>query len=449
MSKNLKRISSNIITIIIIIIAVFIYRKFDYNFFSKGITERGKTTFLRDEKIKYSKERSYKIINNDFSDAMFYKKIEVRPNTPYKVTCMIKTENVIGKDSNSMAGAQICLNRTEEHSKVLNGDNDWTKVEFLFNSKQNENIEVGFRLGGNLQNASGTVWFSDLEIEEGLQQDTSNWKFGCFILKNVEANINGKQENYIMTNHEIQTAEINIRKLKNSIKEISGNQMSIEYDVIEIMEPLTTLTYDETNGYYITEKDIYNLIQKYMEENEYDHIFVCTNLPLESQLTKNKNVCEWVGLGNMLYLGKGLSNIRILDNNKLATSSNFSEEVFLHEFLHTLERNSREYGYNIPDLHDYQVYNYKDERDNGLKKWYKAYMNKEIITKEGNYGLPSEIYKLQPAKSENFNYAIKLDRLDQPHNIIEEIKSIIYKISKVFSVKEQKVDEITLGGVSE
>ena len=65
---------------------------------------------------------------------MFFKEISVTPNTPYKVTCMVKTENVKNSDNNPMAGAQICVNRTEDHSIVLSGDNDWTKVEFMFDS---------------------------------------------------------------------------------------------------------------------------------------------------------------------------------------------------------------------------------------------------------------------------------------------------------------------------
>ena len=38
----------------------------------------------------------------------------------------------------------------------------------------------------------------------------------------------------------------------------------------------------------------------------------------------------------------------------------FPEEVFLHEFLHSLERNAQEYGYTIPALHDNEKYGYKD-----------------------------------------------------------------------------------------
>ena len=68
-----------------------------------------------------------------------------------------------------------------------------------------------------------------------------------------------------------------------------------------------------------------------------------------------------------------------------AYKSIFPEEVFLHEFLHTLERNSKEYGYEVPALHDYEKYNYSDDRYDGLRKWYIAYMNGMIKTNSRVY----------------------------------------------------------------
>ena len=351
--KNFKNIIYNIILIIILIVAFCIYRKYDYNFFSKGILEEGKTEFSRDFNIKYSKNRSYKIENNIANDAMFYKKISVRKNTPYRVSCMIKTENVIGKNDNPIAGAQICLNNTEEHSRVIQGTNDWTKIEFFFNSKCNTEVEIGFRLGGNFAKASGKAWFSDLKLEEGAKNEDNTWNFSCFILDFADLEFEGEKHKYEITNQEKSLVSINMKRLQNSIKQMSKNKMDIEYEIIEIKEPLTTISYDEENGYYISEKDVYRLIDRYQKEEEFDHIFVCTNLPLESELTHNKNICEWIGLGNMMYIGKGFSNIRIIPEQYIYSNNNtFPEEVFLHEFLHTLERNAEEYGYSRPALHD-------------------------------------------------------------------------------------------------
>lgn len=137
----------------------------------------------------------------------------------------------------------------------------------------------------------------------------------------------------------------------------------------------------------------------------------------------------------MDYYGIGFSNIRLPNDSqsyiyKYNTRINtFPEEVFLHEFLHSLERNAKEYGYSRPELHDYEKYGYKNEVLIGQKKWYTDYMNKDIIANEEKVGLPEEIYTLKPAKSSNFKYSYKLnDIFKEPENIVEEIREFMISI---------------------
>ena len=137
----------------------------------------------------------------------------------------------------------------------------------------------------------------------------------------------------------------------------------------------------------------------------------------------------------MDYYGIGFSNIRLPNVEKsyiykYKTGVNqFPEEVFLHEFLHTLERNAKEYGYERPELHDYEKYGYKNEKLYGQEKWYKDYMNKNIETSNGKIGLPEEIYSLKPAKTSDFqnSYLIKTV-FKQPTNFIEEIQEAVRKV---------------------
>lgn len=132
----------------------------------------------------------------------------------------------------------------------------------------------------------------------------------------------------------------------------------------------------------------------------------------------------------MDYYGIGFSNIRLPNDSKSyiykynSQTNQFPEEVFLHEFLHSLERTAKEYGYERPELHSYQDYGYKNESIIGRKKWYTDYMNKNIKTAQGNIGLPEEVYTLKPAKSINFNYSYDMEAFKQPENIIEEIREI-------------------------
>ena len=139
----------------------------------------------------------------------------------------------------------------------------------------------------------------------------------------------------------------------------------------------------------------------------------------------------------MDYYGIGFSNIRLPNDSRSyiykynSRINTFPEEVFLHEFLHSLERNAQEYGYDRPELHDYEKYGYENELLEGQKQWYTDYMNKEIKTTEGNVGLPAEIYTLKPAKNSDFDYSYKIeDVFKQPENIIEEIIEIFDNLGR-------------------
>ena len=120
--------------------------------------------------------------------------------------------------------------------------------------------------------------------------------------------------------------------------------------------------------------------------------------------------------------GIGFSNIRMsnLSNDytyKYDYRINvFPEEVYIHEFLHTLERISTENGYDVPELHGYKTYGYDEEKLVGLKKWYTDYMNSDILEKTTNtyVGLNEMVYKLKPAHNSNFEFAIVCSKTPCP-----------------------------------
>ena len=136
----------------------------------------------------------------------------------------------------------------------------------------------------------------------------------------------------------------------------------------------------------------------------------------------------------MDYYGIGYSNIRLPNSSKSymykydSRINTFPEEVFLHEFLHSLERTAEEYGYKIPALHDYEKYGYKDQNLTGLKDWYKDYMNKNIKTSNGYIGLPQEVYSLKPAKNLNFKYSYVIDEFHEPQNVIEQVEQLFRNV---------------------
>ena len=102
--KKVRQVLRYIVMVVAIIVLIIFYNKYNFNNFDKNIRLKDATEFVRDNKVKYSKSSSYKIENKEYNDAMFSMHVEVTPNTPYRVTCMVKTENVENEDATSEGG---------------------------------------------------------------------------------------------------------------------------------------------------------------------------------------------------------------------------------------------------------------------------------------------------------------------------------------------------------
>lgn len=452
--KIIGKIVSIIITLAFIFVAYKIYSTNNFNEYIRAEYTSGISNFSRDSKFKYSKMNSYKIENTDYNDAMFFKKIAVVPNTSYRVSCMVKTENVVNKNENTDAGAHICINETTEKSDNVVGTSEWTKIEFVFNSKNRQEVQIGFRLGGNYDDSKGTVWFSDITIEEAAADKSNIWNFLCLIFDktDVNLNINGIDKNFNLTlsQSDVDDMKLCINRFKTSMEEMSKRKIRVNYDIKEIETPIKSMSHDEENGYFVSPYDVKNVIDEYIALGKYDHIFIAFrtgDINAKNEIPVN----DWIGLGSMEYRNIGFSNIRLPNSNSNyiykydERINTFPEEVYVHEFLHTLERNAQEYGYERPELHDYEKYGYRNQNTNGLKQWYTDYINKNIKSSSKGYiGLPEEIFTKKPTKTSDFTYSRKLDSLKEPENIIEELNGIFKRIVNLFNVIGENNESIRI-----
>lgn len=298
-----KSVGAKIIDIIFFIIVFFVliklygvYKKYNYNEFIKAENIIRVTKFTRDNKEKFSNENSYKMESQDFNDAIFYKKVKVKPNTPYKLTCMVKTDNVVNQSGKNNGGAQISIYDTTECSESIIGTNDWQQLEFIFDSKNREEIEIGFRLGGNETKTKGTAWFSDFKLEQGIKDNSNNWNVACFIIKNVDVNIENQNVKLNMGIADIQDMKQNMERFKLAAKELSNGKMTVDYDIYEIDEPVESVTYSEKFAYYLDPADVQEIIKEYLKKEEYDYIFVAVRLG-DNYENVEIPVNDWIGLG--------------------------------------------------------------------------------------------------------------------------------------------------------
>lgn len=293
--KKIGNIISWIIIIAILIVAFNFYKSNNFNEFVRSEMNLHISEFKRDSEIKYSKTDSYKIISNTANDATFYKKVKVQKNMPYKVTCMVKTENVISEDDISGVGAQISVIGTTEKSIAITGTQDWQKIEMIFNSKDREEVNIGFRLGGYLGKCTGTAWFSDFTLEEGATSESNNWNFACFIFENTDVVVDGNEVKISMTDNDVSDIRDVIIRFETTVNELSKNKMTADCDVYRIQEPISKLSYDEEFGYYVAAEDVENSIKNVVQQNDYDHIFVIIRLGNE-EYVNDIQINDWIGL---------------------------------------------------------------------------------------------------------------------------------------------------------
>ena len=441
--SKIEKIIFIIFLFLIMYVTVSFYNGNNFNDFSLSKSNLEISKFTRDKKEKYSKKPSYKITSEDYNDVMFSETIEVKKDTSYKVTCMVKTNNVISENNLPGSGAQISINESTEKSQSIAGTNDWQQIEMIFNSRGREKVEIGFRLGGYVGKCKGEAWFSDFKIEEGTKERNADWKFACFIFDNVNATVNGENINYTLSQNDISDITNTIKRFESSVQSMSNGLItSAKCDTYRINTPITELTYDETYGYFVDSATVEPQIKEYMNNDNYDYVFIIFKLD-------DEQVKDWVGLGAMEYNGLGYSNIRFSnkDNNYMykynARVNRFPEEVLVHEFLHTCERTLQEYEYNIPELHDYSKYGYSNKGVEGLKQWYADYMNCSIKTSNGNIGLDPIVYTLKPAKESDFENSTVLENaFHEPQNIFQGIAQIFRKagrnIGKIFENLQER-----------
>lgn len=297
--KKLFKIIRNLIFWTILIMTLYFAYEFyetnNFNGYTKSIEKSDLTEFKRDDKTKYSENRSYRILSSDFNDAMIAKKVKVTKNKSYKVKCMVKTENVETKNNKSGSGAHISIDGTTTRSIALTGTNDWQEIELIFNSKNKEEVNIGFRLGGYIDNCKGIAWFSNMTIEEGIPDTSNNWNFACFIYKTTDVTINEKNIKLNVTDSDVTDIKNTIKRFENACSTLSNRKITANCDVYNIESPLTKLSYDNEFGYYVAPEDVEENIKDTINANNYDHIFIVVRLGNE-QYDNDIEVNDWIGL---------------------------------------------------------------------------------------------------------------------------------------------------------
>jgi len=127
------------------------------------------STFEWSSVFAHSGIRSVKISNNTANDARWTQTVNVLPNSTYRLSGWIKTENVAHTLENPInsaydGGANLSVLIGYYPITPLFGTNDWTYTSMEFNSQSNTQITVATRVGMYGGITTGTAWFDDLKL---------------------------------------------------------------------------------------------------------------------------------------------------------------------------------------------------------------------------------------------------------------------------------------------
>jgi putative membrane-bound dehydrogenase-like protein len=106
--------------------------------------------------------RSIRIESTEGSDTSYFTRVALEPNTTYRLSAWIKTENLKGA-----RGAQLNLHEAQgidgSKTPAISGTKDWTRVESIFNSGGHTELTINCLFGG-WGRSTGVAWFDDIEL---------------------------------------------------------------------------------------------------------------------------------------------------------------------------------------------------------------------------------------------------------------------------------------------
>ncbi|MBN1412840.1 MAG: hypothetical protein JW969_18510 [Spirochaetales bacterium] len=119
----------------------------------------GSTLQVNDEKVHSGNQALVISTPSQTNDARAIQKVLVKPDTFYRLSGWIATENVTA----GKTGANICLMEGFNHAGNITGTSEYQYVEFNFKtSSGHTEVTVGARLGMYGNDVTGKAWFDDL-----------------------------------------------------------------------------------------------------------------------------------------------------------------------------------------------------------------------------------------------------------------------------------------------
>lgn len=111
----------------------------------------------------YNDASSLYMESKDLNDIRLYRKIDVDPNSYYKISAMVKASC----ESDDGIGASISAIKCYEYVNIKETNGNWEKLEAYVKTKSNQtSMDVSIGLGGYSNVSKGYAYFDDFKIEK-------------------------------------------------------------------------------------------------------------------------------------------------------------------------------------------------------------------------------------------------------------------------------------------
>lgn len=366
-----------------------------------------KTTNFSIDTSNVYKDSAYsiKITNSNYDCALVAKKFSVKPNTTYRFSAMAKCSDISldpGHTYNSPGGACVGQYWTYNVSRSY-ADSEWKRLEYSFTTGADES-EYTLALHNGLWAAksSGTVWYSDVRLEEIVGEKTNEWNALCIILKKVD--VKGLTYNNAPLDYYATYDDADVAYLKkyndnaiSKFKTFSNSLMKVKsVDTYSTDVPVTELaTYDYTSdtnierGYSIhayrldpDSKSLSNILDSYLDSTTKIYNMINIYAPLQGVAGDSTGTTSWLGL-NGNYRGIPFTVI-----SSKALSGDGSAPATVHELLHQLEYKTQLIN---PSMYVALHASGQYPQYTSLAEWYTAYMRGTV---DGNKGIDPSLYKV-------------------------------------------------------
>jgi hypothetical protein len=286
------------------------------------------------------------VANNGSGQAVAEKYFALEPDTDYKVSVRIKTQNLISEEIGGGASFKCLLSDDYPSSGFINvgehtySGNRWQDFILEFNSSNHSYLNVRLSSTGKV---SGEMFFSDLKIEKKDTTRTNEWNYLVLIYKNIAVDTikDGKPFHYEDSLNDRTTdklVDLVTNEFPDDYEFVTNNRIKVANVHVEVIdEPLEIESSDSADtGIQYENEDVQRRLEGYENIHEVITIAPLQNLGLNYW---GRNITAIIDgrLRHPFFVCVATKNDDVFNWQGKNDETEFATGIFIHETLHSVE----------------------------------------------------------------------------------------------------------------